>query len=129
MTQEAKKIILNDDSGSPNLAFVDGVKKYALSVRDLDIDMIDRINPFGEAMSILAKTMNEDSLKAVQNIIAGKKAKLSFDEARDLTIRAVKFKKERGRAPKIDAVDPWEKRMAEGVAAFADHKRTGANRG
>lgn len=129
MTQEAKKIILDDAKGGPNLAFVEGVKKYALSVRDLDIDMIDRINPFGEAMSILAKTMNEDSLKAVQNIIAGKKAKLSFEEAKDLAIRAVKFKRERGRAPKIDATDPWEKRMAEGVAAFADYKRAEANRG
>jgi superfamily II DNA or RNA helicase len=129
MTQEAKKIILDDAQGGPNLAFVEGVKKYALSVRDLDIDMIDRINPFGEAMSILAKTMNEDSLKAVQNIIAGKKAKLSFEEAKDLALRALKFKRERGRAPKLDAVDPWEKRMAEGVAAFADYKRAEANRG
>jgi superfamily II DNA or RNA helicase len=129
MTQEAKKIILDDAQGGPNLAFVEGVKKYALSVRDLDIDMIDRINPFGEAMSILAKTMNEDSLKAVQNIIAGKKAKLSFEEAKDLAKRALKFKRERGRAPKLDAVDPWEKRMAEGVAAFADYKRAEANRG
>lgn len=129
LTQEAKKIILSEDKGSPNLAFVEGVKKYALSVRDLDIDMIDKINPFGEAMAILAKTMNEDSLKAVQNIIAGKKAKLSFEEAKDLAKRALRFKQERGRAPKIDAVDPWEKRMAEGVAAFAEHKRAEVNRG
>lgn len=129
LTQEAKKIILSDDTASPNLAFVEGVKKYALSVRDLDIDMIDKINPFGEAMAILAKTMNEDSLKAVQSIIAGKKAKLTFEEAKDLAKRALRFKQERGRAPKIDAIDPWEKRMAEGVAAFAEHKRTGVNRG
>jgi hypothetical protein len=29
-----------------------------MDVRDLDIDLIDRINPFGEAYAILAKAMN-----------------------------------------------------------------------
>ena len=36
-----------------------------MDVRELDIDLIDRINPFGEAYAILAKTMSEDSLKQV----------------------------------------------------------------
>jgi hypothetical protein len=35
-----------------------------MDVRELDIDLIDRINPFGEAYAILAKTMSEDSLEA-----------------------------------------------------------------
>ena len=30
-----------------------------MDVRDLDIDLIDRINPFGEVYAILAKTMSE----------------------------------------------------------------------
>jgi hypothetical protein len=41
------------------------------------------------------------------------------DEARDLAKRALQFKKERGRLPDINSADAWEKRMAEGVAAFA----------
>ena len=36
--------------------------------------------------------------------------------ARDLAKRALAFKKEKGRLPSITAVDPWEKRMAEGIA-------------
>ena len=36
-----------------------------MDVRELDIDLIDRINPFGEAYAILAKTMSEESLKQV----------------------------------------------------------------
>ena len=46
-------------------ALIDGVRKFAMDVRDLDIDLIDRINPFGEAYAILAKTMSEESLKQV----------------------------------------------------------------
>ena len=42
-----------------------------------------------------------------------------------LAVRAVKFKKERGRLPSIDAQDPWERRMAEGAAAFVRFKDEG----
>ena len=50
---------------SANTALIDGVRKFAMDVRELDIDLIDRINPFGEAYAILAKAMTEDSLKQV----------------------------------------------------------------
>jgi hypothetical protein len=42
-------------------------------VRELDIDLIDRINPFGEAYAILAKTMSEESLKQLAAAIAAKR--------------------------------------------------------
>ena len=87
-----------------------------MSVTDLDIDLIDRINPFSEAYAILAKSMNESSLKQVAAVISGKKATLTEEEARDLVKRALKFKTERGRLPELTSPDPWEKRMAEGIA-------------
>ena len=91
--------------------------------KELDIDLIDRINPFGEAYSILAKTMSEESLKQVATVIAAKKVKLSPEEARDLAKRAVNFKQERGRLPSITAADAWEKKMAEGVAFLVRMKQ------
>ncbi len=119
LTQKAKEV-LNSNSDGPelgaNTALLDGVRKYAMDVRDLDIDLIDAINPFGEAYSILAKAMNEDSLKQVAAIITGKKINLTHEEARELALRALKFKNERGRLPSLTAQDPWEQRMAEGVA-------------
>ena len=127
LTQQAKKILNLDDDGQKNgnTALIDGVRKFAMDVRDLDIDLIDRINPFGEAYAILSKAMNEDSLKHVAAVIAGRKTKLSPEEAKELAIRAVKFKKERGRVPSLDSPDPWEKRMAEGAAAFVRYKDEG----
>ena len=74
-----------------------------MDVRELDIDLIDRINPFGEAYAILAKTMSEESLKQVAAAIAAKRTNLTPEEAKDLAVRAVKFKKERGRLPSISS--------------------------
>jgi hypothetical protein len=59
--------------------------------------------------------MDEKTLKQVAEVIAGKKIKLTPEEARALAERALRFKKENGRLPSITAQDPWERRMAEGV--------------
>ena len=45
-------------------------------VRDLDIDLIDRINPFDAAYAVLAKTMDEKILRQVQASIAAKKVSI-----------------------------------------------------
>lgn len=125
MTQQAKKVITeaaNQESPGSSNAFIEGVRKFAMDVRELDIDLIDRINPFSEAYAILSKAMNEESLKQVHAIISGKKVNMSVDEARELAKRALKFKQEYGRLPLITSADPWEKKMAEGVAFLARMK-------
>lgn len=114
------------DSGpAANTALIQGVRKFAMDVRELDIDLIDRINPFSEAYAILAKAMSEESLKQVAAVIAAKRTSLTPEEAKELAVRAVKFKKERGRLPSISSMDAWEKRMAEGAAAFVRFKDEG----
>ncbi len=127
LTQQAKKAATTGDDGEPgqNTALLDGVRKFTMDVRELDIDLIDRINPFGEAYAILAKTMSEDSLKQVAAAIAAKRTAITPEEAKDLAVRAFRFKKERGRLPSIIAADAWEKRMAEGAAAFVRFKDEG----
>lgn len=130
LTQQAKQAILGGTDGdgeqSSNTALIDGVRKFAMDVRELDIDLIDRINPFGEAYAILAKTMSEDSLKQVQAAISAKRVSLTLEEARELAKRALRFKQERGRLPSITSPDAWEKRMAEGVAYLARMKAEAA---
>jgi superfamily II DNA or RNA helicase len=128
LTQKAKELAVAgaDAERSGSTALIDGVRKF-MNVRDLDIDLIDRINPFGEAYAILAKTMSEESLKRVAAVISAKKVNLTPDEARDLAKRALKFKQERGRLPSITSMDAWEKRMAEGVAFLARMKAEAAH--
>ena len=130
LTQVAKAKANAEEDGESrgNTALVDGVRRFAMDVRELDIDLIDRINPFESAYAMLAKSMSEQSLKQVAEIIAGRKVNLTIDEARDLARRALKFKQERGRLPSITSQDAWEKRMAEGVA-FLARKKAEAARG
>lgn len=126
ITQQAKLALAQvDANGSDNVqgstALLDGVRKF-VNVRELDIDLIDRINPFEAAYAVLAKAMDEKSLRQVQASIAAKKVSIPEDEARELARRALQFKNERGRLPDINSADAWEKRMAEGVAALARYR-------
>ena len=129
ITQQAKLALAqadaigqgSSDNTQGSTALIDGVRRF-VNVRDLDIDLIDRINPFDAAYAVLAKAMDEKSLRQVQASIAAKKVSIPEDEARDLAKRALQFKNERGRLPDINSADAWEKRMAEGVAAFARYR-------
>jgi len=122
ITQLAKQSANKDDSIKANTSLIDGVRRFAMDVKDLDVDWIDSVNPFSEAYSILSKAMTEKSLRAMAEVISGKKPNLSLEEARELAKRGLKFKKERGRLPDIKSGDPWEQRMAQGIAYLARKK-------
>lgn len=128
LVQQAKQVAIGETTGisepAPNTALIEGVRKF-VNVHDLDIDLIDRINPFSEAYAILSVAMNEESLKQVAAVIAAKRTSLSPDEAKGYAIRAVKFKKERGRLPSINSADAFERLLAEGAAAFVRFKDEG----
>jgi len=135
LVQQAKQRAVGDGvatnggngAGEPvaNTALIEGIRKFAMDVRELDIDLIDRINPFSEAYAILAKTMSEESLKQVAAVIAGKKTKMTPEDAKNYALRAVRFKKERGRLPSISSADAFERLLAEGAAAFVRFKDEG----
>ena len=126
VTQQAKLELSKaassgEEEPQGSTALLDGVRKF-VNVRDLDIELIDQINPFDAAYSVLAKSMDERLLKQVQATIEAKKVSISEEDARDLAKRALQFKMERGRLPDINSADAWEKRMAEGVAALARYR-------
>ena len=127
VTQQAKLELskaTSEDGGEAqqgSTALLDGVRKF-VNVRELDIDLIDRLNPFDAAYAVLSKSMDEKLLRSVQAAIEAKKVSLSEEEARELAKRALQFKLERGRLPDSNSADAWEKRMAEGVAALARYR-------
>lgn len=127
LTQQAKALSngSGDHQAKGNTSLIDGLRKFAMDVRELDIDLIDRINPFSEAYSILAKAMNANSLQQVAAAIAAKRTTLTPEEAKELALRAHKFKQERGHVPSAQSADPWERKMAEGAAAFVRYMQEG----
>ena len=130
LTQKAKGLVMAaaaDEDGEirANTALLDGVRQFAMDVRELNIDLIDSINPWQAAYTVLAKAMDENTLKQVQAAISAKRTKITPEEAKELAGRAVRFKKERGRLPSITSTDAWEQRLAEGAAAFMRYKEEG----
>jgi superfamily II DNA or RNA helicase len=134
ITQQAKQAVLGADASSEvnsgssavepkaNTALLDGIRKLAMDVRELDVDWIDSINPFEQAYSIISKSMDEKSLKAMAEVISSKKHRIDVDEARELAKRALQFKREHGRLPDLKSSDVWEQRMAQGIAVLAQLK-------
>lgn len=108
-----------------NTALLDGIRRFAMSVRELNIDLIDSINPFGAAYAIMAKSLGETRLRAIADVIAGRKSTMSPEEARVYAVRAVQWKKERGRAPSPASPDAWEKKLAEGAQAYMRFAKEG----
>ena len=127
LTQKAKGAAMGmgDGEDRANTALIEGVRQIAMDVRELDIDLIDSINPWQSAYAVLAKSMSEGTLKQVQAAISAKRTKITPEEAKDLASRAVRFKRERGRLPSITSPDTWEQRLAEGAAAFMRFKEEG----
>ena len=130
LTQKAKGLAMGvvsaeDGEVRGNTALLDGIRQIAMDVRELDIDMIDSINPWQEAYAVLAKSMSESTLKQVQAAISAKRTKITPEEAIDLAQRARRFMKERGRSPSITSADAWEQRLAEGATAFQRFHKEG----
>lgn len=110
---------------SKNTALLDGIRRFAMSVRELNIDLIDAINPFGAAYAIMAKSLGEARLRAIADVIAAKKFAIPPEDARAYAVRAVQWKKERGRAPSLTSPDAWEKKLAEGAQAYMRYAKEG----
>jgi superfamily II DNA or RNA helicase len=128
--QEAKRAMVRESEAEYqaerlNTAIINGVRRFAMSVKELDIDLIDSINPFGEAYSILSRAMTPERFAEIQAIIEQKRIGITPEEAKMLAVRASMFKKDRDRFPSATSADPWERRMAEGAAVFLRFKAEG----
>ncbi|MDA8889056.1 DEAD/DEAH box helicase family protein [Hellea sp.] len=128
LIQKGKEQAASSDDGesvSANTALLDGIRKYAMDVRDLDIDLIDSINPFKTAYNIMSKAMDQNTLLRVKEAISAKRVKFTPEEAMDFALRARRFNREHNRLPEITSQDPWEQKIAEGVVAFKRFKAEG----
>ncbi|MDC9701414.1 MAG: DEAD/DEAH box helicase family protein [Alphaproteobacteria bacterium] len=127
LMQKSKAAFNLDDSGESegNTSLIDGIRKFALSVTELDIDLIDRINPFAGSYAILSKAMNEKNLRKIEVIISAKRMKITPEDAEQYAVKAYDFQKQRGRLPRSDAHDAWERLLAEGARAFLRFRKEG----
>ncbi len=86
-----------------------------VNIDDLNVDLIDRINPFQEAFEILSKSVTSSVLKVIQDTIDATRIEMTPEEVKILWPKAKEFTIQTGRKPDISSSDPLEKRLAEAV--------------
>ena len=96
-----------------------------INIEDLNIDLINSVNPFLEAFEILSKEITPRVLKTIQQCISAFKIRMTDDEAMLLWPKINNFIKTTGRTPILDSLDPTEKRMAEAIVYLKELKRRG----
>ena len=86
-----------------------------VNIDDLNIDLIDKINPFQQAFEILSKAVTSSILKVIQDTIDSSRIEMTPEEVKILWPKAKEFTIQTGRKPDISSSDPLEKRLAEAV--------------
>lgn len=102
--------------------FIKLVDKF-INIEELNIDLIDSVNPFQQAFEVLSKNMTPRVLRSIQECIAAFKVNMTDDEAIFLWPKINDFYKATRRLPSLDALDPQERRLAEALVYLKRVKR------
>jgi hypothetical protein len=94
-----------------------------VNIDDLNIDLIDSINPFQKAFEVLSKTLDKKTFKVIQNCVEENRLHMTEEEAIFLWPKIVNFVKEVGYEPNISSFNPQERRMAEALIKLRQLKR------
>ena len=109
-----------------NRRFIDMSGKF-VNLDELNIDLIDSINPFQQAFEVISKSITPKVLKSIQECIAAFKVNMTDDEAIYLWPKINEFVKVARRQPSLDALDPNERRLAEALIYLRQLKRDQKN--
>jgi len=94
-----------------------------INLSELDMDLIDSINPFQRAYEIMSKAVTADVLRTIHGSISASRTAMTEDEAIALFPRIKDFRVERGVEPSLVSPNPLERRMAEALAWLREAKR------
>lgn len=98
-----------------------------INVDDLDINLIDRINPFQEAYEILSKQLTAPTLRVIRDAIQEKRITMTPEEAHRLWSFIRNFIQEYGREPEINPDDANETLLAEALIVLKRKMRESQN--
>ena len=92
-------------------------------ISEINIDLIDSINPFRNVFEILSKSFDKIMLRAIQNTIQAFKIDMTQEEAIILWSKVKEFIEINKRNPDLNALDPKEKRLAETITFLVNLKQ------
>ncbi len=110
------------DSLNVNNQFIKMGDKF-INIENLNIDLIDAVNPFHGAYEILSKSVTATMLKTIQEAVRANQAQVSEEEAVMLWPRIKAFASEHKREPSLNASDAIEVRYAEALAYIRKMKQ------
>ena len=94
-----------------------------VNIDDIDINLIDTVNPFQRAFEVLSKSVTSQVLRVIQDTITATRIDITEEEALLLWPKIQQFYRVKGRKPEIRSDDPTEKRYAEAWLFLAKKKR------
>ena len=105
-----------------NKRFIRGASIF-VNIDDIDIDLIDTINPFQKAFEILSKSVTASVFKAIQETIDAGRIQMTEEEAIILWPKVKEWIKRTGEHPSLQSFDPKERRLADTVIYLREQKR------
>ena len=94
-----------------------------VNIDDINIDLIDTINPFQKAFEILSKSVTASVFKAIQETIDATRITMTDEEAIILWPKIKNWISKTGEQPSIQSFDPQERRLAEAIIFLKEQKR------
>jgi superfamily II DNA or RNA helicase len=94
-----------------------------VNIDDINIDLIDTINPFQKAFEILSKSVTASVFKAIQETIEATRITMTDEEAIILWPKIKNWIAKTGEQPSIQSFDPQERRLAEAILFLKEQKR------
>lgn len=94
--------------------FIRMAEKF-VNIEDLDINLIDSVNPFQRAFEVMSKSVTTSVLRIISDAITATRIEISDEEALLLWPKVQAWVKVNGRKPDARSDDPTEKRYAETI--------------
>lgn len=84
-----------------------------VKIEDININLIDSINPFQKAFEIMSKSVDTKVLKTISDVIAASKVEVTEEEAIQAVPKIKTFVQMNGRRPDHRSDEPTERRLGE----------------
>ena len=126
-------VVMNNAMKQAKIKEEEGGRKFVLlsnrfiNVDDLDINLIDRINPFQEAFEILSKQLTAPTLRVIRDAIQEKRITMTPEEAHRLWGFIRNFIQDYGREPEINPDDANETLLADALIVLKRKMRESQN--
>lgn len=123
---------IEETADPKNIKFIKFANGMALDIKELDINLIDKVNPFAKAYQILSKEIDKPTLRAIKDAIDKKKGRMKQFSEKECYFywpNIVTFVKANGRNPDRLSEDEYEALLGAVLYTIKQKKEARENEG